>query len=335
MPEILMCDPELLQRDLSGRVYIVTGANSGSGFATTKQLAEQGAQVVGACRRVDAGREAFADLGNIRGSVEIMEMDLASLTSVRYFAEAFLDKYDRLDGLVNNAGVMQTPEGRTEDEFETQFGINYLGHFLLTELLLDTMKASAPARIVCVSSVAHAGMRGVYGEIDFDDLNFDNKEYDAYQAYANAKLANVLQALDLARRLEGTGVSAFSVHPGWIRSNLAQGAAVRFMQNVLLRPFSGMLGTMSWFEGAQTSLHCLLDDEAPNHSGEYYSQISILYPDPENRPGGWPMSSPNPKANDTELAEKLYQVSLEMVGLEEERIPEQHPVEMEPSHQVA
>jgi NAD(P)-dependent dehydrogenase (short-subunit alcohol dehydrogenase family) len=243
-----------------------------------------------------------------------MELDLASLASVRRFADAFLAKYDRLDGLVNNAGVALTPEGKTENGFDTQFGVNHLGHFLLTELLLDTLQASAPSRIISVSSVAHAGMSGIYGEIDFDDLNFDNKEYDAGQAYANSKFANVLHALDLSRRLEGTGVSAFSLHPGWIRSNLAQGP-VRFVQNVLLRPFSGMLGTMTWFEGAQTSLHCLLDEDAPNHSGEYYSQNSILYPNKENRPGGWPMTSPHPQGEDTELAEKLYHVSMELVGL--------------------
>jgi NAD(P)-dependent dehydrogenase (short-subunit alcohol dehydrogenase family) len=316
MPKTLMCDPKLFEKDLGGHVYIVTGANSGSGYATTKQLAEQGATVVAACRRVDAGNDAVAEMGAVRGSIDVMALDLASLASVRRFSEAFLAKYDRLDGLVNNAGVMHTPEGRTEDGFETQFGINYLGHFLVTELLLDTLKASAPARIVCVSSMAHAGMRGVYGEIDFDDLNLDKRDYDAYQAYANSKLALVLQALDLSRRLEGTGVSAFSVHPGWIRSNLVKGPA-KFVQNVLMRPFSRLLGTMSWFEGAQTSLHCLLDDDAPNHSGEYYSQNSILYPNPEDRPGGWPMSSPNPKAHDTELAEKLYYRSLELVGLED------------------
>ena len=118
MPKTLMCDPKLFEIDLSGRIYIVTGANSGSGFATTKQLAEQGAHVIGACRRVDAGKEAFADVSNLSGSVEIMELDLASLASVRRFAEAFLAKYDRLDGLVNNAGVMHTGEGKTEDGFE-------------------------------------------------------------------------------------------------------------------------------------------------------------------------------------------------------------------------
>jgi NAD(P)-dependent dehydrogenase (short-subunit alcohol dehydrogenase family) len=312
-----MCDPKLFEKDLSGHVYIVTGANSGSGFATTKQLAGQGAQVVGACRRVDAGNEAFADLENLRGSIEVMELDLASLASVRRFVEAFLAKYDRLDGLVNNAGVAIQTEGRTEDGFEIDFGVNHLGHFLLTELLLDTLKASAPSRIVCVSSVAHAGMSGIYGEIDFDDLHFDNKDWSFGQAYANSKFANVLHALDLSQRLEGTGVSAFSVHPGWIRSNLAQGPT-RFVQNVLLRPFSGMLGTMSWFEGAQTSLHCLLDDDAPNHSGAYYSQNSILYPNKENRPGGWPMLSPHPQARDTELAEKLYHVSMDLVGLKQQ-----------------
>ena len=317
MPKALMCDPKLFEKDLSGRIYIVTGANSGSGFATTKQLAEQGAHVVGACRRVAAAEEAFANLGNIKGSVEIMELDLASLTSVRHFAEAFLAKHDRLDGLVNNAGVMYAPEGRTEDGFETQFGINYIGHFLLTELLLDTLKASAPARVVNVSSVAHAGMGGIYGEIVFDDLNFDQREYKAGEAYANSKLANVLHALDLSRRLEGSGVSAFSVHPGWIRSNLIAGSGGivgKFVQNVLMRPLAGVLGTMSWFEGAQTSLHCLLDDDAPNHSGEFYSQNSIFYPNKESRPGGWPMQSPNQLANDTELAEKLYLRSLELVG---------------------
>lgn len=316
MPKTLMCDPKLFEKDIGGHVYIVTGANSGSGFATSEQLARQGAQVVGACRRVEAGKEAFAELENVRGSVEIMELDLASLASVRRFAEAFLAKYDRLDGLVNNAGVMACPEGKTEDGFETQFGVNHLGHFLLTELLLDALKASTPSRIVCVSSVAHVGMRGQVGEIDFDDLNFERRPYDRTLAYSQSKLANVLHALDLSRRLEGTGVSAFSVHPGWIRSNLAQHFMPVWVQNVVLRPFSRPLGMMSWYEGAQTTLHCLLDDDAPQHSGEYYSQNSILYPNKENQPGGWPMSSPNPNAHDAELAEKLYQRSLEMVGLE-------------------
>jgi len=319
MPKTLMCDPVLFQKDLSGHVYVVTGANSGAGFATTKQLVSQGAHVVGGCRRVDAGKEAFAEFASARGTAEVMELDLVSFASVRRFAEAFIAKYDRLDGLVNNAGVMGPPEGKTEDGFETQFGVNYLGHFLLTELLLETLKASAPSRIVCVSSVMHVGTRNQVGEIYLDDLNFEKRPYDRNLAYTQSKLAVVLYALDLSRRLKGTGVSAFSVHPGWIRSNLAQHMMPVWVQNVLMRPFSGLLGMVSWFEGAQTTLHCLLDDDAPTHSGEYFSQMSTLYPDKSNRPGGWPMRSPNPNAHDAKLAEELYHRSLELVGLKGKR----------------
>jgi NAD(P)-dependent dehydrogenase (short-subunit alcohol dehydrogenase family) len=251
MPRTLMCDLELLQRDLSGRVYIVSAANSGAGFATSAQLARQGAHVVGACRWVEAGKQASAELESARGSVEVMELDLASLASVRRFAEAFATKHDRLDGLVNNAGVMACPEGKTEDGFATQFGVNYLGHFLLTELLLDTLKASAPSRIVCVSSVMHVGTRDRVGEIDLDDLYFEKRPYDRNLACTQSRLAVVLHALDLSRRLKNTGVSAFSVHPGWVRTNLAQHVMPVWIQNVLMRPFSGLLGMVSWDEGAE------------------------------------------------------------------------------------
>ena len=314
-----MCDRSLFDKDLSGRVYIVTGANSGSGLATAKQLASQGAHVVGACRRVDAGEEAFAGFGDVAGSGEVMQLDLGSLASVRAFAEAFTDRFDRLDGLVNNAGVMAPPKGSTEDGFETQFGVNYLGHFLLTELLLDTLKASAPSRIVNVSSVGHVGWRGKVADIHFDDLNWEQREYDRTMAYAESKLAMVLHVRYLARLLDGTGVSVFSVHPGWIRSNLASSVIpswVNRVWNVILRPLSGPLGTLSGFEGAQTTLHCLLDDDTPDHSGEYYSQNSVLYPNREDRSGGWPMPSPNPHAHDDDLAERLYRSSLELVGLD-------------------
>jgi NAD(P)-dependent dehydrogenase (short-subunit alcohol dehydrogenase family) len=313
-----MCDPNLLKKDLSGHVYIVTGANSGTGLATATQLVQQGAHVVGACRRVDEGKKAFVKLVTTHDSTEVMKLDLASLASVRRFAEMFIAKHNRLDGLINNAGIMFGPEGRTEDGFETQFGVNYLGHFLLTELLLDTLKASAPSRIVCLSSVLHIGTRKKVGEVHLDDLNFEKRPYNSSLAYIQSKLAIVLHALDLSRRLEGTGVSAFSVHPGWVRSNLARHVrGGKFGQNVLLRPFSRVLGIMSPYEGAQTTLHCLLDDDAPQHSGEYYSQNSVLYINKKNRPGGWPMRSPNKHANDPELAKKLYEVSIEMVGLSE------------------
>ena len=315
MYKTLVCDPALFERDLQGSVYIVTGANSGSGKATVEQLVRQGAHVVAACRRVSAGEEMVRHLEEAPGDVDVMELDLGSLESVRRFVAAFLDKHERLDGLVNNAGVMNTPKGRTEDGFETQFGVNHLGHFLLTELLLDILKSSAPSRIVCVSSVAHAGFRGLVAELAFDDLDFQRREYHGYVAYIQSKLAVVIYARHLAKRLEGTGVSAFSIHPGWIRSNLIQHTMPPWVQNVLLRPFSGFFGMMSAEEGAQTQLHCLLDPDAQNHSGAYYSQNSPFYPDKKDRAGAWPMRSPHPLVYDDDLAQRLFDVSRDLVGL--------------------
>jgi NAD(P)-dependent dehydrogenase (short-subunit alcohol dehydrogenase family) len=316
MYKTIRCDPRLFEKDLSGRIYIVTGANSGSGLATTEQLVRQGAYVIAACRRVSAGEQATDHLSGERGSVEVMELDLNSLASVRRFVAEMKNKLDKLHGLVNNAGVMSTPKGETEDGFETQFGINYLGHFLLTEMLLDVLKKSAPSRIVCVSSLAHAGMQKRSATIDLDDLNFEKRKYDPVASYCQSKLAIVIYARHLAMRLEGTGISVFSTHPGWIRSNLIKHTMPPWVQNVLMRPFSGLLTMMSPEDGAQTQLHCLLDDDVPDHSGEYFSQNGLLYPEKVNRPGGWPMLSPNPLTYDDDLAERLYETSMELVGLE-------------------
>jgi NAD(P)-dependent dehydrogenase (short-subunit alcohol dehydrogenase family) len=173
MYRTLRCDPKLFEKDLSGRTYVVTGANSGTGLATVEQLVRQGAHVVAACRRVGAAEAATKHLASERGKVELLALDLGSLASVRRFVSEFNARHTKLHGLVNNAGVMATPQGRTEDGFETQIGTNHLGHFLLTELLLDTLKASAPSRIVCVSSVAHVGFRKEVGEVRLDDLNFE------------------------------------------------------------------------------------------------------------------------------------------------------------------
>jgi NAD(P)-dependent dehydrogenase (short-subunit alcohol dehydrogenase family) len=316
MYKTLRCDPRLFEKDLSGHIYIVTGANSGTGLATTEQLVRQGAHVVAACRRVSAGKDAIGHLSGEKGSVEVLELDLNSLASVRRFVEAFKERHAKLHGLVNNAGVMNTPQGQTEDGFETQFGVNHLGHFLLTELLLDILKANAPSRIVCVSSVAHAGMQKRPARIDFEDLFYERRKYNAIESYCQSKLAIVIYARHLAKRLEGTGVYAYSTHPGWIRSNLVKHTMAPWVQNVVMRPFSRLLTMMSAEDGAQTQLHCLLDDEVLNHSGEFYSQNSLLYPNKENRPGGWPMQSPNPLTYDDEIADRLHKTSMELVGLE-------------------
>jgi len=310
----LRCVPELLEKDLSDKKYLITGSNSGVGRATAAQLVKQGAHVIMGCRRVEAGEEAAKALEG-PGSTEVVRLDLGDLSSVRTCAETVLEKHDFLSGLVNNAGIMATPYGFTKDGFEQQFGVNHLGHFLLTELLLDLLKKSAPSRIVCVSSVVHAGSPKSRPTIDLDDLKWEKKEYDRGAAYSASKLANVLYAKTLAKKLEGTGVTAVSLHPGWVRSNLAATVFPLWVQNIALRPFAPFLGLISIEDGAQTSLHCILDDDVPNHAGEYYSQNSVLYSD-GLKAGGWPLKSPNPNAHDDELAEKLYAESLKLVGLD-------------------
>ena len=312
---VLRIDEKTRAKDVSGKVYIVTGANSGVGLETTRQLVEQGGHVVMACRRPDAGEEVAKSFSGLKGSYEVMKLDLADLQSVRDFAAAFLKKHDRLDGLACNAGManLSRQPQYTKDGFEITMAVSYFGHFLLTELLLDVLKKSAPSRMVIVSSVMHAGSEGNRPNIHLDDLNFKNRP--ATGAYNEAKLAVILYAKKLAERLEGTGVTTASVHPGWARSNFGSGGGP-FMRMLMaiMRPFTRSM-TDSNEESAQTSLHCLLCDDAPKHSGAYFSQSSVLYRDRECRPGGWPMTSPNPNARDMDTARELVGLSYELVGL--------------------
>lgn len=309
----LMVAPSILEKDLSGRVAIVSGANSGIGFVTAEQLAKQGATVVMACRNVDAAREAVARAKtNQRGSLEVMQLDLASPASVRSFAEETLENYDRIDMLVNNAGVMNTRQGRTEDGFETQIGINHLGHFLLTALLLDRIRSSAPSRIVCVSSSYHVSTPAGESTIDLEDLHFERRKYNGWAAYGQSKLANLLHAKGLAKRLEGTGVTAVSIHPGFVRTRLIRHTIPVFMQNTILRPMFWMMGQIGPWEGTQSTLHCLLDDDVPDHPGAFFSQHGGYRKDQGY--GGWPFRSPNPQAHDDELCDKFWELSESLVG---------------------
>ena len=316
---ILRIDEATASKDLAGKTYIVTGANSGVGLETTRQLVKQGGHVVMACRRTNAGEEAAQSFTGLKGSYEVMKLDLADLQSVRDFVAAFQTKYDRLDGLACNAGManMNRAPQFTAEGFEITWAVSYFGHFLLTELLLDTLKASAPSRMVILSSVVHAGNPNSRPNVHVDDLNYQNRSYNNMAAYGEAKVATVLYAKELAKRLEATGVSTFSVHPGWARSNFGSGAG--FPMNILMtvmRPVSNMMGwTDSNEESAQTSLHCLISDDAPNHSGAYFSQSSMLYRDPGTQDGGWPLESPNPHAKDMDLARKLVAKTNDLVGL--------------------
>ena len=316
---ILRIDEKTASKDISGEVHIVTGANSGVGLETTRQLVKQGGHVVMACRRTNAGEEVAKSFSSLSGSYDVMKLDLADLQSVRDFAAEFLKKYDRLDGLVCNAGMvnMSNEPQYTKDGFEITMAVSYFGHFLLTELLLDVLKNSAPSRMIILSSVVHAGNKNNRPDVHLEDLNYKARKYNNFAAYGEAKVATVLYAKELAERLQGTGVSAFSVHPGWARSNFGSGAG--FPMNMLMsimRPISNLMGmTDSNEDSAQSTLHCLLSDDAPNHSGAYFSQSSILYRDKECKNGGWPLTSPNPNARNMDTARKLVDLSNELVGL--------------------
>ena len=319
MPKRLMCDLKFLQKDLSGCVYIVTGANSGVGLETTRQLVKQGGHVVMACRRPDAAEEVAKSFTGLKGSYEIIRLDLADLQSVRDFVEEFKKKYDRLDGLACNAGLVTSGKGPqyTKDGFEMSIGVSYFGHFLLTELLLDMLKKSAPSRMLIVSSVMHAGRENRRPYVHFDDLNFKTRKFSNFQAYGEAKVATVLYAKELAERLKSTGVTTASVHPGWARSNFGRGGSAGMNALVGIMSVFMRHNTDSNEEAAQTSLHVLLSDDAPKHSGAYFSQHSVIYRDKECKKGGWPMKSPNPNARNMDTAKKLVNMSYGLVGLNE------------------
>lgn len=203
--------------DLSGKIVIVTGANSGLGYEVTKALAEKGAHVVMGCRSTEKGEKAVNHVKNEieEASIDLIRLDLSDLSSIKSFASSFKEKYRSLDILCNNAGVMQVPKSQTIDDFEMHFGINHLGHFALTGLLIDTLLNTEKSRIVTVSSNAHK-----MGKINFDDINMD-KNYGRTSAYSRSKLANLLFAYELQRRLSNwSSTISVSAHPGYASTNL-------------------------------------------------------------------------------------------------------------------
>ncbi|HRW39155.1 MAG: SDR family oxidoreductase [Acidimicrobiales bacterium] len=226
--------------DLAGQVVIVTGANSGIGFETALALAEGGATVVMAGRSEAKVARAVEEVAERTGSTRVVAgaLDLASFASIRSFAAWFLDEFDRLDVLVNNAGLVLDERRETEEGFEQMFGVNHLGHFLLTDLLRERLVASAPARVINVASVAHrAARRGMTR----DDLQHERR-FRSFAVYGESKLANVLFTRELARRLDGTGVIVHCVHPGSINSGFGAdgdaavlGSLIALLGRVVLR----------------------------------------------------------------------------------------------------
>ncbi|KAI4872975.1 hypothetical protein NFI96_023662 [Prochilodus magdalenae] len=282
---------------LDGKTVLITGANTGIGKETAVDMAKRGARVILACRDLDKAHTAAGEIrkrsGN--GNVLVKKLDLASLQSVRALAKDIKENEDRLDILINNAGIMMCPKWLTEDGFEMQFGVNHLGHFLLTNLLLDQLKSSTPSRIVNVSSLAHER-----GHIHFNDINLD-KNYDPRKSYEQSKLANVLFSSELTSRLKGTGVTVYSLHPGVVRTELGRYffPKMALWMRILIVPLFLLFKT-PW-EGAQTTIYCAVDESLQNTSGLYYSDCAP--------------KEAAPQARDDATASKLWDLSASMVGL--------------------
>lgn len=285
--------------DQTGRTAIVTGANTGIGLETARMLALKGASVVLACRNPDKGQAALDRIAaeKPKGSATLSLLDLSDLDSVAAFAKGFASKHARLDLLINNAGVMVPPLGRTKQGFELQFGTNHLGHFALTGHLLPLVLGTPGARIVVVASTAQN-----WGRVDFEDPNWEHRSYSAWRAYGQSKLANMMFALELHRRLSAAsaGVPATAAHPGWTATDLQRTAG-------FARFFNPMFA-MKPADGALPTLRAATDPAA--ESGSYWA------------PAGWFELSGPPararipeKAQDEAVAARLWEVSEKLTGV--------------------
>lgn len=295
--------------DLSGRTVVVTGANSGLGYVATEAFVRRGADVVMACRSTDRGREAADGTRNpdAVGSLTVMELDLGDLASVRSFATAYDREFDDLHLLCNNAGVMATPHRTTADGFELQFGVNHLGHFALTGLLLDSLQRTAgETRVVTHSSAMHER-----GQIDFEDLKHE-RSYDKWDAYAQSKLANALFGFELDRRLTAAGSSVKSVvcHPGYADTNLQRrgpemaGSRLRLLA---MKAANAVVG-QSAEQGALPLLYAATAESIDG--GEYVGPGGLL-----SMRGAPEVQTSAPQARDEAAAERLWSVSAELTDV--------------------
>lgn len=279
---------------MNGKICMITGANSGVGKYTALGLATLGATVIMVCRDLDRGRAAQQEIRALSGSdsVHLLLADLSSQSSIRKLAQQFRAKYRHLHVLVNNAGAYFLWRSRSVDGLEMTFALNHVGYFLLTNLLLDVIIATAPARIINVASAAHWA-----SSIDFDDLQHKNGRL-TMDAYGRSKLANILFTYELARRLEGTGVTANCLHPGFVASNFAKNNGLLARLGVtLLRPFA-----VSPEIGAETPLYLATSAEVEGVSGKYFVNRSV--------------ARSNAESYDEEVARRLWEVSEQLVKLE-------------------
>jgi retinol dehydrogenase 14 len=283
---------------MTGQTVLITGATSGVGKATAMGLANMGASVVMVGRDRGRGEAAMADIKENSGnaSVDLMLADVSSQKEIRRLADEFGEAYPRLDVLINNAGVFRSERITTADGMEATFAVNHLAYFLLTNLLLDRLKAGAPARIVNVASADHSN-----ATIDFDDLQGE-KRYRGAKAYGQSKLANVLFTYELARRLEGTGVTANCLHPGVVGTNLGSGVSGVF--GFMVRALRPLMKSPE--KGAETSIYLASSPEVEGLSGRYFIKKAE--------------ARSSDVSYDKKLAERLWEASAELTNL-----PAQNP----------
>lgn len=268
-------DPRACSTQLKGKTAIVTGANVGIGKFTALDFARRGARVILACRSESRGTAALRDIRESSGNsdVHLRVLDLSSMNSVREFAKKILEEEKALHILVNNAAVSGLGQSITEDGFDLSFATNHLGPFLLTNLLLDLMKRSAPARIVTLSSVNH-----MKGEVHFSHFYGENLTYKMDKVYNNTKLHNVICTNEFARRLQGTGITANSVHPGVVMTNVMRHYPfwIRCIFNLI-----GVFFFKSAEEGAVSTIYCAVAEETEGITGKYFdSDCSLVLPAP-------------------------------------------------------
>jgi NAD(P)-dependent dehydrogenase (short-subunit alcohol dehydrogenase family) len=282
---------------MAGKLILITGGNTGIGKEAAVGLASAGARVVITSRNEQRGRAARQEIAERSGndSVEVMPLDLASFRSIRSFAADVLDRFDHVDVLVNNAGLIHRRRAETEDGFETTFGVNHLGHFLLTDLLLDRLRASAPSRIVVVSSDAHKGARQ---GLDFDDLQSEHR-YRWAKVYSKSKLANIYFARELSRRLESTGVTANALHPGFVRSEFGRGGDLGPVYGFGIHYIAGPFA-ISPEKGARTSIYLASSPDVEGATGGYYYRCQAR--------------APSQQAQDDDAARRLWDASEKLVA---------------------
>lgn len=287
-------------KHLVGKVVIVTGGNAGIGFETAKDLADRGARVIIACRNEGRGIKARDEIiaATENKDVHYRNLDLASLTSVRKFSDEINSTEKRIDILINNAGVIEANNLKTEDGLQLGMQINHFGPFLLTNLLLPKLRASAPSRIINVSSMAYR-----MGVVDFQNLNLE-KETDAtfsfMKLYANTKLCNIYMTVELDRTLKGTGVTVNCLHPGTVHTSIVDNLGKPWIRYLLTFVFRFMIKT-AW-EGAQTSIYLAVSPEVKDLSGLYFNECKE--------------EKLTKVARDIEIAKKLWEVSARLVKLQ-------------------